>query len=497
MAAFSAFLLAGASPAPAADGLRAGFAEEDITPEVGMEIPGGYVKAFHRKLHDPCKVRAAVFDDGTKRVALVGVDALMVPRALVAGAREKIREACGIPPEAVLVAASHSHSSGPVGMVQPGQFDHADPAVRAIACEKTSAADAGYLDRVREAVVKAVTRADAARAEVRGGIGSGTEGTVSFNRRFRMKNGLTYTHPRRGNPDIVEAAGPIDPEVGVVGAWDPAGKLLGCVVTFACHATTSPDGISANWIYYMERAIRGSIEPGAVVVFLPGFCGDITQVDNLSPFAEPSGGESAKIVGGRVGAEAVKVLVGMARGREFPLDAAAEVVRFGRRVPDPERLKRCREIALKDPKEVGHAEWVFAKEIVLLDALLAKEPEMEAELQAIQVGPAVFLATPGEMFCRQGLDLKAARKFPFTFPVEMANGCVGYVPTEEALGEKGGGYETRLTSYSNLEPAAGRRMVEGLLGLAGRMKPGPVPQPPKAAPFKAPWSYGNVPPELK
>jgi hypothetical protein len=134
---------------------------------------------------------------------------------------------------------------------------------------------------------------------------------------------------------------------------------------------------------------------------------------------------------------------------------------------------------------------------VLLDALLAKWPEVEAEIQALQVGPAVFVSAPGEMFVELGLDMKTSSNFPFTFPVELANGCVGYITTEEALGPRGGGYETRLTSYTNLEPSAGPRMVRAGLELAGRMRPGSVPARPKAPPFKQPWSYGNVPPELQ
>src|SRR6266478_6322029 len=102
--------------------IKAGFTERDITPEVGMEVPGGYGKSFSKRIHDPCKARIAVFDDGQKRVALIGIDALGVPRWLVLEARAKIQERCGIPGEAVMIAASHSHSSGPVGMVQKGEY---------------------------------------------------------------------------------------------------------------------------------------------------------------------------------------------------------------------------------------------------------------------------------------------------------------------------------------------------------------------------------------
>ncbi|MBM3333501.1 hypothetical protein FJY63_02455, partial [Candidatus Sumerlaeota bacterium] len=227
----------------------------------------------------------------------------------------------------------------------------------------------------------------------------------------------------------------------------------------------------------------------------PGACGDVTQVDNLGEHTQPGGERSAQFVGGRVGAEAVKVLLGVERGNLAPADARCKVLKIKRRVPKPERVRQCFDLVQKDPKEVGATEWTFAKEIVMLDARLAKEPIVEVEIQAVQIGPAVFLTNPSEFFCQLGLDIKSGSPFPFTFPVTLANGSVGYVPTEEAFGEHGGGYETRLTSYSNLEIDAGTRFVRAALELAKAMTPGKAPEPPKAPPFKEPWSYGNVPPE--
>jgi neutral ceramidase len=487
---------AGAEPAKTV--FKAGFAERDITPEIGSEAPGGYGKAYHRTLHDPCKVRAAVFDDGKSRVALVGLDALGIERQTVLNVRRAIAKKTGLEEGAILLGASHSHSSGPMSGVMPGDYDHASKLVQKLAYQHTTCADPKYLEKVEKAIIDAVCAAHESRVAARAGIGRGIERTVAYNRRFKMRDGRTITHPGQGNPDIVEPAGPTDPEVGVIGAWDEKKKLLGCVVNFACHATTSPGGISANYIYYLEKAIQGYYGKDAVVVFLNGASGDITQVDNQSPYRNPDPERWAQLVGGKVGAEALKVLLTMEPGTLVPVEAKTKVFAVKRRVPDPERLKKCLEMVEKDLAKVGATEWTFAKEIVLLDAKRKKTPSVDVEVQAVQVGPAVFLTTPAEYFCRFGLEQKKGSGFPYTFPVSLANGCVGYVPTEDAFGTDGGGYETRLTSYSNLDITAGTRMRDAGLELAKGLKPGTVPMPSKPLPFSGqPWSYGNARPEVK
>lgn len=498
--AISAFSADEPKPTVAAPFFKAGFAEQDITPDIGMEAPGGYGKSFHKTFHDPCKVRAAVFDDGKKRVALVGIDLLFVTRHLVQEARAEIQKRCGIAPDAVMIGASHSHSSGPIGMGEPGDFDKASPLVKELVNEKSIVSNPGYLQLLKRQIVEAVVQADANKVEAKLAVGSGHEDKVSFNRRLRMRNGLSFSHPGAGNPDIIDYAGPIDPEVGTVGAWDMKNNLIGVVVNFSCHATTNPGGISANWIWSMEKTLRGATGNAALpVVFLQGACGDITQVDNLTKYQNPGPEEWCERVGGRVGAEVFKtlLLIRQGAGSDIPLDTRQKVWNVKRRVPAPEKVKRSLELVEQGPAKSGVTEWTFAKEILVLDAIMQVRPEVEVEVQALQVGPAVFVSNPAEYFVQYGLDIKKGSKFPFTFSVELANGIVGYVPTEEAMGPNGGGYETRLSSYSNLEVSAGRQFANTGIELANQMTPGTVPVPPPRRPFSAPWAYGNLPPELK
>jgi len=400
-----------------------------------------------------------------------------------------------VPGVDVMIGASHSHSSGPIGMVQPGEYDHSSAEIQALAYGQSSAADPAYLKLVEDQSVRAIEAARRNALDSYIGFGAGHDDAAIFNRRFLMKNGLSYTHPRPGNPDIVQPAGPVDGTVTVLGAFNEAKQLNGCVVNYSCHATTSPLAISANWIYFMERAIRGVFGEHVIVVFLQGFSGDVTQVDNLDRSPAPNGLEYARLIGGRVGAEAVKVLLSMKPEPGIAISTAAKTYPEGRRVPGAARVAAARETLAKGRRQEALGEWVFAKEILLLDARLAVAPSVPIEIQAIAIGPAVYVGGPGEIFVELGLEIRKASPFRYTNPVSLANGSVGYVPTLAAFGEHGGGYEQRLTSYTNLVPDAGPRMARESIRLIKTLY---APQPARqssAVPFSAPWDYGAAGPD--
>ena len=95
--------------------------------------------------------------------------------------------------------------------------------------------------------------------------------------------------------------------------------------------------MSADYIGYVEKTIRGLMGEKAGFVFLNGMSGDITQVDNGSPFKLKEFGEiSARFIGGSVAAEALKVLLAteQSAGSQMPVAAVTgKTLKNRRRVP--------------------------------------------------------------------------------------------------------------------------------------------------------------------
>ena len=116
-------------------------------------------------------------------------------------------------------------------------------------------------------------------------------------------------------------------------------------------------------------------------------------------------------------------------------------------------------------------------------------------LTAIQIGDALFLSNPAEYFTSLSLEIKAASPFAKTMTVELANDCVGYVPTTEAFDPKtGGGYETVLTAYSCLCIDAGERIRDELIDMSKTFQPDILPED-TTMPQGSYWSYGKLGPD--
>ncbi|MCA9247943.1 MAG: hypothetical protein KDA42_12530, partial [Planctomycetales bacterium] len=107
-------LLAGIQPGFGADAnstLRAGAAKANVTPPLGEMIVGGFKPFPAENVHDDLHVRCLVLDDGETKIAFVICDSLGIARDVFDRARGFIGAETDLPPENVLMAATHTHSA--------------------------------------------------------------------------------------------------------------------------------------------------------------------------------------------------------------------------------------------------------------------------------------------------------------------------------------------------------------------------------------------------
>jgi hypothetical protein len=437
--------------------LQVGFGVADVTPDVGMEMPGGFFKRKGTGVRDKLLASACVVHDGETSVALVGLDALFITRPTVETARRLIVKATKLPGENVLIGANHTHSGGPVASC--------------LGCDE----DPKYTEKVAKAIAEAVGSAWNTLHAAEAGVGTGSEAGISFNRRFLMRDGREITHP--GKPktehhdDIVAPAGPIDPDVSVLAFRNPGDKdkIAGVVVNFACHSTVvGGDQFSPDYAGYLRKHLKDHYGENTPVVFLLGPCGDITQVDNMSANSE-FGPDYADMMGGKLAGEAVRVIERMTWLKEAPTAATTEAVQVDIR-PEPDADRERPPFGLgSDNSKDQKVEDAYASERKLVAEERKKNPKLTCEVQAVRVGPLGIATNGAEYFCEYGLRIKKASKHATTWVVSLANEWIGYVPTAQAF--VGGGYEPRTARSSKLAADAGQRLLEGALKALGKITP--------------------------
>jgi hypothetical protein len=111
---------------------------------------------------------------------------------------------------------------------------------------------------------------------------------------------------------------------------------------------------------------------------------------------------------------------------------------------------------------------IYASERKTVAELRMRDPQIQAEIQAIRIGPLGIAANGSEYFCDFGLRIKKASRHPSTWVVSLANDYIGYIPTPQAF--VAGGYEPRTARSSKLAPEAGQLIVEASLRMLGRVQ---------------------------
>ncbi|MBT3375350.1 MAG: hypothetical protein HN742_17230 [Lentisphaerae bacterium] len=428
--------------------MRVGFATLDITPEIGSDIPGGFSPRVSTGIRDPLQAQACVVEgDDDRLLAVVSVDAVWVPDATVAAARERACAETELNERDICIAATHTHCGGPSHSVLGTDVNPT------------------YSDLLAERISEAVVSALGQRVEAELIEAADDCPDWAFNRRWVLPDGSHKTNPGKDNPEVLHPAGPVDPELRVLAFRDTQGTWLGAITNYTCHSTVMwGSEFSADYAGCWRNALaERSGNAAFCMVFLNGACGDINQFDFANPDVREAGPEWAKRMGAALADCTWKSMTCEEGNRKKALfcNSAHGEVTVPCRVPTPEQLAADQALATSD-EDWTSAKWQ-ARDRLLLAERLGDATTSEQPIDVYRIGETLIAAAPWQPFCEYGLRLKADAGKPLMVAT-FANGGCGYVPTP--AGFEGGGYEPTLCRGSFLAPSAGDLMTGALLDLS-------------------------------
>lgn len=414
---------------------RAGAAQKDITPQVGVPIAGSLEGVISNQILDPLNVRVLVMDDSATRIAFVLLDLIAISNEDAARARDLIGAAIGAPAENVCISCTHTHF-GPC-LLELFNSPRNDEYIEWL------------MPRIEEAARQAGENLQPARAA----WDIGHEPDAAFNRRFHMKDGSVMMNPGVNNPDVLHTAGPTDPQVPVLMLETRDGKPLAALANFSMHYIGDQDvhAISADYFGQFSREMQHRHGSEFIALLTHGFSGDINSIDVRGEEELPPTEKSRRLAVRLC--DEIKLLWEKAEFRDDVVIGSAQTsMNVGVRKLSGALLEFERERAAdENEEEIRRA---YARERL---RLLEWPDEFPVIVQALRVGDFAAVMMPGEMFCRFGIDVKYASPFPVTATLDLANGFSGYMATQTDYVL--GGYETELARSAFAAPGAGEAMT--------------------------------------
>lgn len=411
--------------------LRVGAAAVEIPADDGMDMAGGIHPWKATGAEAPLRASAVVVARGAEMLAVCSCDVLFVQRDFVDPALERVRRATGIPPERILVHATHTHS--------------APSATRVHGYARDERFVAGLAEAIAAALVAAHADLDA-HPDCRLRYRLGEESSVGQNSRLLLGDGTIFWVGNRD--DAVRPTGPFDTDLPVLVFETAAGGPVATVFNHATHTIGARQGGKRSPAFYGLAAQELEREQGGVHLFLQGASG---STHNLSLGADEMVLRVKDAVN-RARDAAPEIAVGRLAALKEP---------FEFRVRSFDESAEEEAVASYCTKRMGSAEAAASTAEVFRTQraeLAAHQGTTRATtIQSLVVGDVAIVGVPAEFFTVLGQEIKRRSPFRHTVVAELANDWVGYLP--DRAGHRLGGYQTWTGHHSYAEPGTGERVV--------------------------------------
>jgi len=437
--------------------LRAGAATANISPALGASLAGGMTDRKCIDVHDELLVRCAALESGSTRMLLTTIDSCMVPRTILDKVRARISRENSIDPAFLLMSSTHTHS--------------APPAMHLF----QSMPDPKYLEMLESRLVDAARMAFTRLRPARLGAAIGKEPTLICNRRFYLKEGAipadpfgrrtdkVQMNPNLDSPDLLQPAGPTDPEHPVIAAIGADGRPIWIYGSYALHYAGYNPGAHASADYFgaWSRRIEAAVGSDCVALLSNGCSGNINAMVYARQYPTRNDYAFIERVASVLAVETLRVLKTIEYRDTVPLAAKMEDVAIGIRRPSAAELEEAVNRVGRNPgNDYKDRADIYARETVYMSQYPASRP---MPVQALKIGDIAIGTFPGETFVELGQAVKKASPHKTTITVSIANDACGYIPTVEAFDL--GGYETWRAKSANVERAAAIKLTAALTRL--------------------------------
>ncbi|HCS53818.1 MAG TPA: hypothetical protein DIW81_19900 [Planctomycetaceae bacterium] len=457
--------------------LQAGAAISNITPPISLDPVAQSKRPPATHVHDELHARCLVLDDGQVRLALVVCDLRHMSAEVTANAKQLIQSATGIPPESVLISATHTHTSSGARLEEGESESYYDY-------------KAFLARRIAEGVLRSVNQLEPARI----GWGVVEEPTQVFNRRWFLMPGrgiiygahdnIEHVDTNPGYTGLLRPAGPVDPQITFLSVQSTSGKPIALFASYGLHYV---GGIPARTIsadYFAIFADRiGELlgvdpnqAPPFVGIMANGTSGDVNNLERYSEeeLAKRDPQPKKRYLPYEKACEvaylqAEKVLQGHLSFQwhdYVKLSSVQRTLTFERRYPTKEEVEWAEAVKAKKIKPMSTSRY-STYSTVLAYASPEMPPTIDVIVQTHRIGDLAIAAMPFEVFAEIGLELKDRSPIQPLMNISIANGSHGYLPTPQQ--HRLGGYETWI-GVNKVQLDASEKMVDSLVEMLDELE---------------------------